>query len=40
MKFEGKLADSKLTGELTSDRGSQKVTGTKVVRTFTRRSTQ
>lgn len=40
MKFEGKLADSKLTGELTSERGSQKVTGTKIVRTFTRRSTQ
>lgn len=32
MDFAGKLADSKLTGELTSDRGSQKVTGTKVVR--------
>lgn len=32
MDFAGKLADSKLTGELTSDRGSQKITGTKVER--------
>ena len=39
MTFNGKLEDSKLTGELTSSRGSQKVTGTKVVRTFRRRST-
>ena len=39
MSFEGKLEDSKLTGELTSSRGSQKVNGTKVVRTFRRRST-
>ena len=39
MSFEGKLAESKLTGELTTSRGSQKVTGTKVVRTFRRRST-
>ena len=38
MSFAGKLADSKLTGELTSSRGSQKITGTKVVRTFRRRS--
>jgi len=38
MDFQGKLADSKLTGELTSPRGSQKVTGTKVVRTFRGRS--
>lgn len=37
--FEGKLDDSKLTGELTSERGSQKIKGTKVVRTFRRRST-
>ena len=36
--FEGKLEDSKLTGELTSSRGSQKITGKKVVRTFRRRS--
>jgi hypothetical protein len=39
MDFEGKLEDSKLTGELTSERGSQKIKGTKVVRTFRRRST-
>ncbi len=38
ISFEGKLEDSKLTGELTSERGSQKITGTKVVRTFGRRS--
>ncbi len=40
MNFEGKLEDSKLTGELTSERGSQKIKGTKVVRTFGRRSTR
>jgi len=40
MGFEGKLADSKLTGELTSSRGSQKITGTKLISTFRRRSTQ
>ncbi len=39
MDFEGKLDDSKLAGELTSSRGSQKIKGTKVVRTFRRRST-
>ena len=39
MSFEGKLDDSKLTGELTTSRGSQKVKGTKVIRTFRRRST-
>jgi len=39
MSFEGKLAESKLTGELTTSRGKQKVKGTKVVRTFRRRST-
>jgi hypothetical protein len=38
--FVGKLAKSKLTGELTTSRGSQKVTGTKVIRTFRRRSTR
>jgi hypothetical protein len=37
--FEGKLEDPKLTGELTSSRGTRKVTGKKVVRTFRRRST-
>lgn len=40
MSFQGKLTDSKLTGELTTSRGTQKVTGTKVVRTFRRRNTQ
>ncbi len=39
MDFVGKLDDSKLTGELTSERGSQKIKGTKVIRTFRRRST-
>ncbi len=29
INFEGKLEDSKLTGELTSERGSQKIKGTK-----------
>ena len=38
MSFEGKLEESKLTGELTTSRGSQKVTGTKVVRRSRRRS--
>jgi len=38
MSFEGKLEDSKLTGELTSERGSQKIKGTKVIRSFRRRS--
>ncbi|KPK36139.1 MAG: hypothetical protein AMJ65_16605 [Phycisphaerae bacterium SG8_4] len=38
MSFEGSVADSKLTGELTSSRGSQKIKGTKVIRTFRRRS--
>ena len=33
MSFEGKLEESDLTGEITSTRGSQKVTGKKVVRT-------
>jgi len=40
MSFEGKLKESKLTGELTTSRGNQKVTGTKVVRTFRRRRTR
>ena len=40
MSFQGKLADSKLTGELTSSRGTQKVKGTKVIRTLRRRSTE
>ncbi len=37
--FEGKIQDSKLTGESTSSRGTRKVTGKKVVRTFRRRRT-
>jgi len=37
MSFEGKLAEAKLTGELTTSRGSRKVTGTKVVRRLRRR---
>ncbi len=32
MSFEGKLEESKLTGELTTSRGSRKVTGVKVIR--------
>jgi hypothetical protein len=40
MSFQGKMTDSKLTGELTTSRGTQKVTGIKVVRTFRRRNTQ
>ena len=39
MNFAGKIEDSKLTGEMTTDRGSQKITGTKVIRTFRRRGT-
>ncbi len=38
MSFEGKVEDSKLTGELTSSRSSQKIKGTKVIRTSRRRS--
>ena len=38
MGFAGKLEDSKLAGEMTSSRGSWKITGTKVIRTFRRRS--
>ncbi len=37
MSFKGKIQDAKLAGELTTSRGSQKVTGTKVVRTGGRR---
>ncbi len=40
MRFSGKIEDSKLVGEMTSDRGSQKITGAKVVRTFQRRNAQ
>lgn len=38
MDFAGKVQDGKLTGELTSSMGSQKVAGAKVVRTFRRRN--
>ena len=34
MNFEGKLADGKLTGQLTSQMGTQEVKGSKVVRSF------
>ncbi len=37
ISFEGKIADSKLTGELTTTRGTRKVKGTKVIRRFSRR---
>jgi len=40
MSFEGKLEESKLIGQLKTSRGSQKVTGKKVVRTFRRRRTE
>lgn len=39
MDFQGKIQDGKLSGEMTTGMGSQKITGTKVVRTF-RRQTQ
>jgi hypothetical protein len=32
MDFAGKIQDAKLTGEMTTSRGTQKITGTKVVR--------
>ena len=38
MDFAGTLSESKLTGKLTSDRGTQEVTGTKVPRRSRRRS--
>lgn len=38
--FAGAIADGKLTGELTTSRGTQKVTGVKVVRQFGRRPVQ
>ncbi|MCK5565530.1 MAG: hypothetical protein KAJ07_09815 [Planctomycetes bacterium] len=40
MSFEGKLDGAKLTGEVTTSRGSQKVTGTKVTRRRRTRSTR
>ena len=36
--FAGMLEDSKLAGEMTSSRGSWKIAGTKVVRTYRGRS--
>ena len=38
MSFGGKLADEKLTGQITTSRGTQKIEGSKVVRRFRRRS--
>ena len=38
MGFAGKLEESKLAGEMTSSRGSSKITGTKVVRAYRGRS--
>ncbi|UCD51978.1 MAG: hypothetical protein JSW27_04935 [Phycisphaerales bacterium] len=37
MNFAGKIQDGKLTGEMTTSRGTQKITGTKVVRPMRRR---
>ena len=39
MDFAGKIEEGKVTGELKTSRGTSKVTGTKVVRTYRRRST-
>jgi len=39
MGFQGKLEESKLVGEMTTSMGALKITGTKVVRRFRRRST-
>jgi hypothetical protein len=36
MTFDGALADGKLTGQMTSERGTQKVEGKKIVRSFGR----
>jgi len=40
MDFQGKLEEGKLVGEMTTPMGSQKITGTKVVRRRRTRSTQ
>jgi len=40
MNFDGKIAEQKLTGEMKTSRGTSKVTGKKVVRTFRRRPQQ
>ena len=37
MDFAGKIQDEKLTGEMTTSRGTQKITGSKVVRRMRRR---
>jgi len=39
LSFAGKVGESVISGELTTSRGSQKVTGTKVIRTFRRQNT-
>jgi len=39
MNFDGKLAESKLTGEMTTSQGTQKIKGTKVIRPSRRRRT-
>ncbi len=39
IRFEGKIEDMKLTGELSTERGSSKIKGTKVIRTYRRRNT-
>ena len=40
MSFKGKLEDGKLTGELTSSRGSRKVTGEKIRRKSKKKQAQ
>jgi hypothetical protein len=40
MSFEGKLEEAKLTGELTTSRGTREVTGTKIIRSFRGRRTR
>lgn len=40
MDFAGKIEEGKLTGELKTSRGTQKVTGKKIVRTFNRTRTR
>jgi len=40
MTFDGKIEEAKLTGELTTSRGTSKIKGTKVVRPSRRPSTR
>lgn len=40
MNFAGKIEEDKLTGELKTSRGAQKITGKKIVRTFNRTRTR